>query len=125
MRIYLYGFSPEQQSRINGLLARLASAPAVEIRPEFRDATLATILDGQARVGAALTRVEPVVLFHEAEDAEIETFITSYKVTQCPEPIWAAVTEANLGWTFGELLSALQAERQALAAGEPPQATNG
>jgi hypothetical protein len=118
VRVYLYGFEPPERERINGWLSRQNAPAAVPVPAELGGATLAAILDGSAVPGPPLPAGTPVVLFHEAGDEEIQAFIEAYPALDGPDPIWAAVTEANLDWTFGELLSALEQERRAIEAGE-------
>jgi hypothetical protein len=118
VKVYLYGFEPQAHACINAWLARGSAPAAVRIPPELGSATVAAILDGSAVPGAPLPAEPPVVLFHEAGDDEIQAFIEAYPALACPDPIWAAVTEANLDWSFGELLAALLAERQAIEAGD-------
>jgi hypothetical protein len=118
MRIYCFGFQPIQLEQVSTWLTRHGSGPAVAIRPEQGSATVRDLLAGAAGSGPTLVSAQPVVLFHEAADHEIQQFITAYLEASWPEPLWAMVTETNQNWTFADLVAALQAEKQELSVGD-------
>lgn len=121
MRIYLYGVPPGDQELINDLLARQGGTAAVRIPLEWSDTTVSEVLEGRGRPGVPPRVDPPVVLFHQATDEEIQTFIGAFSELRRPDPIWAAVTPANLDWTVTELYTALREERRALEEGAGPE----
>jgi len=119
-RILVFGFTGEEQRRIDEGLAGLGVPAAVRLRPGQASVTLRDILEGgQDGPGEAgqLTAPEPLVLFHNVSDGGVQFLMRFFREASGRRPIFAVVTPASIEWTLAELLGHLQAERAALEAG--------
>jgi hypothetical protein len=112
MRIFLFGFIPEQVHAINDILRKLVFPPAETIPADSGGTTVQSVLDGTPAAGVALESAERLILLHDFRNSDLNRFLDAYAVSALPQPLWAAVTDVNRRWTLRELLLALQAERR-------------
>jgi hypothetical protein len=122
-RILVYGFSAEEQRRIDEGLASLGVPPALQARPEQGGVVLRRILAGeipQAGARAAPAeggRRDPLVLFHNISDSGVRALLGFFRERVRGRPLFAVSTPTSLDWTLEELVAHLQQERAALEEG--------
>ncbi len=117
-RILVYGFSAEEQRRIDEGLASLGVPPALKARPEQGGVVLRRILAGQSPEAAAETAGKvgrkPLVLFHNISDSGVRALLGFFREKARGRPLFAVSTPTSLDWTLEELLAHLEQERAAL-----------
>jgi len=125
-KILVYGFSVEEQRRIDDGLALLGAPPALKVRPGQGGVVLRRILAGEGPAAgepgtppaagqpAALERL---VLFHNVTDAGVQALLRFFREAVGSRPIFAVTTPTSIGWTLGRLLAHLVEERAALEKG--------
>jgi hypothetical protein len=119
-KILVYGFSGEEQRRIDDGLASLGLPPAQKARPSQGGETLRKILAKeapQAASAAAETDRGRLVLFHNVSDPGVQALMRFFRGAVAGRPIFAVTTPTSLDWTLGELLAHLVEERAALEGG--------
>ncbi len=80
-----------------------ASVPMGELAAR-RETTGRGVVSGLARA----------VVLSGVTEAELHGVMSGYRERRLPRPLWATLTEVSTGWTLGELLSELVAERAAI-----------
>jgi hypothetical protein len=124
-RILVYGFSAEDQRRIDEGLASLGVPPALKARrPEQGGLVLRRVLAGEspaapereASPAEGGTR-EPLVLFHNISDSGVRALLGFFREAARGRPIFAVSTPTSLDWTLEELVVHLLEERTALEEG--------
>lgn len=116
-RILVFGFSAEEEARIDAGLAALGVPAPLKLQPGHGGRTLRDILaDGRQGAGG-LESGEPLVLFHNVSDAGVQALMRFFRGAGAGRPIFAVVTPTSIEWTLAELLAHLAAERAALEKG--------
>jgi hypothetical protein len=119
-KILVYGFTGEEQRRIDDGLASLGVPPALKALPGRRGEALRRILaeEGPPAGGpGAETAGERLVLFHHVSDAGVQALMRFFRRTVAGRPIFAVTTPTSIDWTLGQLLAHLVEERAALEGG--------
>jgi hypothetical protein len=118
-RVYAFGFTQEEESRINALFAEMGIPEIVRIGKQQGSVTLRDIIE-QGRIGDSETELdERIVLFHEVSEKGVYALMQSIKSIEVPKPIFAVVTEHSIEWTFEELAHHLLQEKKAFEEGRP------
>ena len=121
-RILVYGFSAEEQRRIDEGLASLGAPPALKARAEQGGVALRRILAGESPAAAQAPpaeggRRDPLVLFHNISDSGVRALLGFFREAASGRPIFAVSTPTSLDWTLGELVAHLERERAMLEEG--------
>jgi hypothetical protein len=119
-KILVYGFTPEEQRRIDAGLASLGVPPALKAVPDQSGEALRRILAEEGPRGGgpgAESSGERLVLFHNVSDAGVQALMRFFRGTLTGRPIFAVTTATSIGWTLGQLLAHLVEERAALEGG--------
>ena len=121
-RILVYGFSAEEQRRIDEGLASLGVPPALKARPEQGGVALRRILAGESPAAAQAPpaeggRRDPLVLFHNISDSGVRALLGFFREAASGRPIFAVSTPTSLDWTLEELAAHLERERAMLEEG--------
>ncbi|OHD28346.1 MAG: hypothetical protein A2064_11050 [Spirochaetes bacterium GWB1_66_5] len=118
-RILVYGFSAEEQRRIDEGLASLGVPPALKARPEQGGEVLRRILAGESPAAAAeaagVGGRKPLVLFHNISDSGVRALLGFFREAARGRP--RVSTPTSLDWTLEELVAHLEQERAALEEG--------
>lgn len=111
-RILTYGFSAEEQGRIDAALAAVGVPPPTRMRATQGHVVLSDIIlrDQDGTEGIACP--ERLVLFHNLSEGGIRTLMSYIRRLELPRPIFAVVTETSFRWTLAELLEHVTAERR-------------
>ena len=116
-RILVFGFTGEEQRRIDEGLAVIGVPAAVKLRPSQAAVTLRRILE-EGREGpevpGGLSVPQPLVLFHKVSDGGVQALMRFFRQASGRRPIFAVVTPTSIEWTLAQLAGHLQAERAAL-----------
>ena len=123
-RIYVYGFTQEEEKRINALFGELGIPEAVRIERNQGSVTLGDIIENGKSGDGDLEYDERIVLFHEISDKGVYTLMQAIKSVDVPKPIFAVVTEHSRHWTFEQLASHLLREKTAFEQGRPDPKTD-
>jgi hypothetical protein len=111
------GFPPAEQQAVTALLkeTRVPHVPVI----------FAVRSDGTVRLSELLTQPDQsgrdsesglsraIVLSGITED-ELHRILAAYRQSGLPRPLWATLTPTSETWPLSELLSELEAERQAM-----------
>jgi hypothetical protein len=119
-RILVYGFSAEEQRRIDEGLASLGVPPALKARPEQGGVVLRRIFAGESPAAAAAAGEvgrQPLVLFHNISDSGVRALLGFFREATAGRPLFAVSTPTSLEWTLEELVAHLEQERAALGEG--------
>jgi hypothetical protein len=121
-RILVYGFSAEEQRRIDEGLASLGVPPALKARAEQGGVVLRRILAGESPAAAQAPpaeggRRDPLVLFHNISDSGVRALLGFFREAAGRRPIFAVSTPTSLDWTLEELVAHLERERAVLEEG--------
>ena len=122
-RILVYGFSAEEQRRIDEGLASLGVPPALKARAEQGGVVLRRILAGESPAAAEEAppaeggRRDPLVLFHNISDSGVRALLSYFREAARGRPLFAVSTPTSLDWTLEELVAHLVEERSALEEG--------
>ena len=120
-RILVYGFSAEEQRRIDEGLASLGVPPALKARPEQGGVVLRRILAGESAAAATEAAEDvgrkPLVLFHNISDSGVRALLGFFREAARGRPLFAVSTPTSLEWTLEELVAHLEQERAALEEG--------
>ena len=122
-RILVYGFSAEEQRRIDEGLASLGVPPALKARAGQGGVVLRRILAGESPAAAAQAPPagggprDPLVLFHNISDSGVRALLGFFREAASGRPIFAVSTPTSLDWTLEELAAHLERERAVLEEG--------
>jgi len=125
-KILVYGFSVEEQRRIDDGLAAFGAPPALKVRPGQGGVVLRRILAGKGPAGAGPetppaagepAAQERLVLFHNLSDSGVQALLRFFREAVGSRPIFAVTTPTSIDWTLGRLLAHLMEERAALEKG--------
>jgi hypothetical protein len=118
-KILVFGFTAEEQQRIDRGLASLGVPPALKMRPNQQGMVLRRILagEGEEQERPDVPAQERLVLFHNISDAGVQALMRLVREAGAGKPIFAVVTPTSIDWTLGELLAHLMEERAALEKG--------
>jgi Domain of unknown function (DUF3783) len=119
-KILVYGFTGEEQRRIDDGLASLGIPPALKARPGQGAEALRRILAEEGPQTAdpgTETAGERLVLFHGVSDAGVQALMRFFRGAVAGRPIFAVTTPTSIDWTLGQLLAHLVEERAALEGG--------
>lgn len=123
-RILVYGFSAEDQRRIDEGLASLGVPPALQAGPGQSGLALRQILAGEtppAPGGGAAPAVSgrraPLVLFHNISDSGVRALLDFFRGAVSVRALFAVSTPTSLDWTLEKLVAHLEQERAALEEG--------
>ena len=123
-RVYVYGFTVEEDERIDALFEELGIPEAVRIEKNQGSVTLEDIIENGKSGDGELECDERIILFHEISDKGVYTLMQAVKSIDVPKPIFAVVTEHSMHWTFEQLASHLLREKTAFEQGRPDLATD-
>ena len=118
-RILAFGFTAEEERRIDEGLAAIGVPAPLKLRPGHGGLTLRSILEGAGEAPEAADArpgAERLVLFHNLSDAGVQTLMRFFRKTCDGRPIFAVVTPTSIDWTLAFLLEHLLEERAALDA---------
>jgi hypothetical protein len=125
-KILVYGFSGEEQRRIDEGLASLGVPPALKARAGQAGAAVRQILAGDGPAAAdpetppdagRRDAQERLVLFHNISDSGVQALMRFFRDAVAGRPIFAVTTPSSIDWTLGKLLAHLVEERAALEQG--------
>jgi Domain of unknown function (DUF3783) len=125
-KVLVYGFSGEEQRRIDDGLASLGVPPALKARPGQGGEALRQILaeegpqagdPGTETAAGGSDARERLVLFHNVSDAGVQALMRFFRGAVAGRPIFAVTTPTSIDWTLGQLLAHLVEERAALEGG--------
>ena len=120
-KILVYGFSAEEERRIDDGLASLGVPPAQKLRPGQGGVILRRILAGEGPAGASPAgqpaAQERLVLFHNLSDPGVQALMRLFREALRSRPIFAVVTPTSIDWALGRLAAHLVEERAALEKG--------
>jgi hypothetical protein len=112
-RILTFGFTSDEQARIDESLVALGVPSTTQLKAEQGQVVLKDIIDrgtvGQQRFNCR----ERLVLFHNISDAGLRSLIQMFKAFEVPRPIFAVVTETSINWTLEQLMEHLVEEKRA------------
>ncbi len=112
-RILTFGFTADEQARIDESLAALGVPPTTQIKAEQGQVMLKDIIE-RGTVGRQRFQCqERLVLFHNISDAGLRSLIQMFKAIEVPRPIFAVVTETSINWTLEQLMEHLVEEKRA------------
>jgi hypothetical protein len=116
-RVYAFGFTQEEENRINARFAGLGIPEIVRIRKRQGSVTLREIIEEGKSGESEMELDERIVLFNEVSERGVYALMQEIKSLDVPKPIFAVVTENSIGWTFEELASHLLQEKRAFERG--------
>ena len=110
-----YGFDGEQQAVLHRLLVKAGIEELVMVTAQGTGLLLSEILE-DAPPQAAMEPLppSPVAVFNAVSDAELNRFLTLFRESGLPRPLFAVVTPASIHWRFGDLVKELMGERRAM-----------
>ncbi len=123
-RVYVYGFTLEEDERIDALFGELGIPEAVRIEKDQGSVTLEDIIENGKSGDGKLEYDERIVLFHEISDKGVYTLMQAIKSIDVPKPIFAVVSDHSMHWTFEQLASHLLREKNAFEQGRPDPETD-
>ena len=112
-RLLLWNYSDEEKSRVDQFLEEVKAPPAVAIRKDQGKLLLKDIIHGEKRCEQDFECDEKIVLFYNVPSKGMSFLIDHAKKRKLPYPIYAAVTEHSINWSFHELARELVNEREA------------
>ena len=115
-RVYIFGFSPEEEERIQERFAEIGIPAAVRIGKNQGSVVLRDIIEGGLEGSAEMRIDERIVLMHEVSEKGIHSLMQLIKELPVPPPIFAVVTEHSINWTFEELARHLLEEKRSMEA---------
>jgi len=123
-RVYVYGFTQEEEKRINSLFGELGIPEVVRIERSQGSVTLGDIIENGKSGDDELAYDERTILFHEISDKGVYALMQAIKSIDVPKPIFAVVTEHSIHWTFEQLAGHLLREKRAFEQGRPDPETD-
>jgi hypothetical protein len=112
-RILVFGFSSEEQSRIDEHLAALGIPAPTRLERRHGKVVIGEILRKGAIGEKEFDCDERLVLFSNLSDAGVRSLIQEFKSIETLKPIFAVVTESSINWTLEHLMSHLIEEKRA------------
>ncbi len=112
-RLLLWNYSDEEKVRIDRFLEEIKAPPAVAIRRNQGQLLLKEIIHSDASCEQDFECDEKIVLFYNVPSKGMSILIDRAKKRKLPYPIYAAVTEHSINWSFHELARELVNEREA------------
>jgi len=110
-RVLLWGFSREEQNRIQQFLMELNAPPAVMIERKQGHLKVHDILFTDLRAEDEFASDEKVMLFFNVQADSIKGIMQAFKNMDIPRPIFAMVTQQSIDWKFSYLVEHLVEER--------------
>lgn len=112
-RLLLWNYSDEEKIQMDQFLAEVQAPPAFAIRKNQGYLPLQEIIHFDKNGDQEFDCDEKVALFYNIPAKGISFLIDQSKQRQLPRPIYAAVTEESIHWSFHELVQELVQEREA------------
>jgi hypothetical protein len=110
-----YGFDEAQQGALRKLLIQAGIEELVPVTDEGTGLLLAELLaDSPQNKAMSPLPASPVAVFHSVSDAGLNRFLTLFRASGLPRPLFAVVTPTSIQWRFGDLVSELMRERRAM-----------
>lgn len=110
-----YGFDEAGQAVLHSLLVQAGIEELLVVGDQGTGLLLSELLE-DAPQQTAMDPLPPcpVAVFHAVSDAELNRFLTLFRESGLPRPLFAVVTPTSIHWRFGELASELLRERRAM-----------
>lgn len=119
-RLLTWNYTPEEHAQLEQFLEEVGAPPAVAIHPQQGHLLIKDILKGEKHADQAFDCKEKVTLFYNIPNKGISFLIDQARTRRLPQPIYAAVTEHSLHWSFSELVQELIQEREAFRRTQQP-----
>ncbi|MFZ5515926.1 MAG: DUF3783 domain-containing protein [Candidatus Zhuqueibacterota bacterium] len=114
-KLLVCGFSTAEQGRFLAMLHehQFSDIPVVFVADELSDAILKDLLALPSSTGAGVdSALERATIMAGVTERELNLLINSYRATQLPSQLWAALTPTSENWTLSQLLKELSTERE-------------
>ena len=113
--LLVYGYDKIQQDMLQTLLAQAGIDELLEVTADGTGCVLGDLIANspQDHPMEPLPPV-PVAVFHAVSDAELNRFLTLFRSSGLPRPLFAVATETSILWRFGDLAAELMRERRAM-----------
>jgi hypothetical protein len=112
-KILIFGFSAEEQSRIDQHLAAVGIPAPTRLEKRHGKVVIGDILRKSAIGEEEFDCDERLVLFFNLSDGGVRSLIQVFKSIEIPKPIFAVVTETSTTWTLEHLMAHLIEEKRA------------
>ena len=112
-RLFLWNYTDEEKAKVEQFLAEVKAPPAVLIQQDQGYLPLRDIIHADKRGEEVFECDEKLVLFYNIPSKAIGFLIDQSKQRHLPRPIYAAVTEESINWSFNKLMEDLIHERDA------------
>ena len=113
--IYVWGYTAGEIEFLAALHKEHDFPPPRPIFEEQLDLTITEILaGGEGTTPKKQPPVRVILLPKKSTDAGLKVYLTAFKESGLPRPIFAAVTDSNEGWTFTYLVKHLMEEQAEL-----------
>jgi hypothetical protein len=111
-RILQWGFSAEENEKLDAFLQELSAPPLVTIDPDQGHLAVHEILFSDKRSMGRFISDQKVVLFYNVPPEVIHRIMSESKKRDLPKPIYAMVTRENITWNFSDLVAHLKKEHE-------------
>ena len=118
-RVYAFGFTAEEEKRINTRFSEMGIPEIVRIDKRQGSVKLRDIIEKGTSGEGEMELDEHIVLFNEVSERGVYALMQEIKSLDVPKPIFAVVTENSIEWTFEDLASHLLQEKRAFEKGKP------
>ena len=113
--IYVWGYAADEIEYLKAFHAERDFPPP---KPLFEEQLGLTVAEIQAGAVGTTPRKQPpvrvILLPRMSTDGGIKAYLTAFRDSGLPRPIFAAVTDTSAGWTFTRLVEHLMEEQVAM-----------
>jgi hypothetical protein len=117
-KVLVFGFTPEEEQRVDSRLAEMGAPPAAKMRPGHGEVLLERIIEEGAQGQGSFDSPERLVLFHNISDGGVLALMRALRGLELGRPLFAVVTATSIRWTLAALVAHLVRERAALESGQ-------
>ena len=116
--ILTYGFTGKDFQKLKAYSAMLGVRDILEVQQDMMDSKIQDILDDSVtKEQGGEGPKERAIIFNAFSGQKLNAFIGNFKNTGLTQPLLATVTPTSVGWSFRDLITELQREREAIAKG--------
>jgi hypothetical protein len=111
-RVYIWGFDTHEREWFDGVLEEAGAPCGIAVEPQHAGLTVHEILFSEKTPQEPVEPDARVVLFFNCPAESIRKVMRASKSARTAPPIFAMVTQENLGWRFSELVEHLKKEHE-------------
>jgi hypothetical protein len=112
-RVLTFGYTDEQQQRINERLANIGVPAPARLEKRHGSVVIGDILQNGTIGTEEFDCSQQLVLFYNLSDAGVQSLMQVFKSLEIPRPIFAVVTATSITWTLEQLMGHLIEEKRA------------